>query len=107
MIHWYKMCFFGAEDTESREYDMHSACITAIKTEIPPEIDKRMALQILFGKDPNNKWLDKCVLHNLTHIEEITESEARKYVAVSVLKERIEDPELGVYYKQHGSTWDR
>ena len=40
-IHWYELCFFGDEDSESENFDARKACSYVIKTEIPPVIDDK------------------------------------------------------------------
>ena len=42
-IHWYELCFYGDEDTESEKYVADKACSYVIKTEIKPVIDNKVA----------------------------------------------------------------
>ena len=49
-IHWYELCFYGDEDTESEKYVADKACSYVIKTEIKPVIDNKVSLKILFGE---------------------------------------------------------
>ena len=66
-IHWYELCFFGDEDTESEKYDANKACGYVIKTEIPSVIDDKIALKILFG-EPREQW-EKELAENLPYLE--------------------------------------
>lgn len=93
-IHWYELCFFGDEDTEGEKYDADKACSYVIKTEIPPVIDNKIALKILFG-EPREQW-EKELMANCTCIMEISEADAN-FFDVEGLTKRIES-EYGVYY---------
>ena len=95
-IHWYELCFFGDEDTESEVYNPDKACSYVIKTEIPPVISDEVALKILLGEDPKEDWM-KELPENLTCVMEVTEDEAR-FFDVEDLTKRVDDPELGIYY---------
>ena len=76
-IHWYELCFYGDEDTESEKYVADKACSYVIKTEIKPVIDNKVALKILFGENP-------------------IEDEA-SFFDIEGLTKRVEN-EYGVYY---------
>lgn len=93
-IHWYELCFFGDEDTEGKNYNAQKACSYVIKTEIPPVIDNKIALKILFG-EPRDPW-EKELIENCTCVMEVAEDEAR-FFDVEELTKRVES-EYGVYY---------
>ena len=93
-IHWYELCFFGDEDMESEKYDANKACSYVIKTEIPPVIDDKVALKILFGEPRDRR--EKELVENCTCVMEITEDEAQ-FFDIEGLTKRIEN-EYGVYY---------
>lgn len=95
-IYWYELCFFGDEDSEGENYNPEKACSYVIKTEIPPVIDDKVALQILFGKEPED-WA-KELIDNCTCVMEVCECEA-EFFDVEDLTIRVED-ELGVYYRR-------
>lgn len=96
-VYWYELCFFGDEDCNSKSYNAEKACSYVIKTEIPPVIDDKIALQILFA-DMTEEWAEE-IKNNLTCVMEITEDEASSCFDVEGLMERITD-ELGTYYKR-------
>ena len=93
-IYWYELCFFGDEDSESENFDAEKACSFVIKTEIPPVIDDKVALKILFG-NPRDQW-EKELIENCTCIMEIGEDEAQCF-DIEGLIHRFES-EFGVYY---------
>ena len=76
-LHWYELCFYGDEDSESKNYVVEKACSFVIKTEIEPVISDDVALKILFGEYP-------------------TEDEAN-FFDIEGLTKRIEN-EYGIYY---------
>lgn len=93
-IYWYELCFFGDEDTESEKYDSNKACSYVIKTEIPPTIDDKVALKILFG-EPIEQW-ERELIENCTCVMEVTEDEAQ-FFDVEGLTKRVES-KYGAYY---------
>lgn len=93
-IHWYELCFFGDEDSENKNFDARKACSYVIKTEIPPVIDDKVVLKILFGK-ARDPW-EKELMENCTCVMEISEDEAQ-FFDVEGLTKRVES-EYGVYY---------
>lgn len=93
-IYWYELCFFGDEDTESEKYDSNKACSYVIKTEIPPTIDDKVALKILFG-EPREQW-EKELIENCTCVMEVTEDDAQ-FFDVEGLTKRVES-KYGAYY---------
>lgn len=93
-IHYYELCFYGDEDTNSPKYDPEKATSFVIKTEIPPVINDQDALDILFGSKPK-KWMDE-LRENLTCVMEVTEEEA-DFFDIDGLTKRITD-EKGTYY---------
>lgn len=94
MIHYYELCFYGDEDSESHAYNADKAVSYVIKTEIPPCISTETALNILFGHQfiPNKEELRQ----NLTCLMEISEAEAA-FFDCETLTKRITD-ENGIYY---------
>ena len=91
-IHYYELSFYHDEDddiaTEKR-------CGFCIKTEIPPVIDDKTALNIFMS---GYSGQDKSELsENLTCIQEISEDEALSFFDIDDLNHRIEN-EYGVYY---------
>lgn len=101
MVYWYELCFYGDEDDESEKYDKEKACSYVIKTEIPPVIEDSVALAVLFGKNPTEKWQQE-LIGNLTCVMEVTEDEAQ-FFDIEDLTEKVEDAELGVYYRRKAS----
>lgn len=93
-IHWYELCFYGDEDSESKKYDKNKACSFVIKTEIPPVIKDEVALQVLF-EDNKEDWTEE-LKKNLTCVMEITEDEA-SFFDIEDLCVRKET-EYGIYY---------
>lgn len=94
-IHWYELCFFGDEDIDGEKYDPDKAYSYVIKTEIPPVIDDKIALKILFGEEPRGQW-EKELVENCTCVMEIPEDEAL-FFDVEGLTKRVES-KYGVYY---------
>lgn len=94
MIYYYELCFYGDEDTECAAYDAKKAVSYCIKTEIPPAIDPKIALNILFcgGTVPNEQELRK----NLTCVMNVTEEDA-VFFDCEHLTKRVTD-ENGTYY---------
>ena len=93
-IHWYELCFYGDEDTESEKYVADKACSYVIKTEIKPVIDNKVALKILFGENPIEEEID--LINNCTCVMEVGEDEA-SFFDIDGLTKRVEN-EYGVYY---------
>jgi hypothetical protein len=93
-LHWYELCFFGDEDDSS--ITDTRACSYVIKTEIPPIIDDKVALSILFGDMPTDD--EKELINNCTCVMEVTEDEA-KFFDVEDLTERVASYD-GVYYRR-------
>lgn len=94
MIHWYELCFYGDEDTEGEKYKPEKACSFVIKTEIPPVIDDKTALKILFGFSLDGNKKD--MINNLTCVMEITEDEAQFFDVEGLVNRK--ESEYGVYY---------
>jgi hypothetical protein len=93
-VHWYELCFYGDEDTESENYVADKACSYVIKTEIEPVIDDKVALKILFGENPTEEEMD--LINHCTCIMEVSEDEAN-FFDIEELTKRVEN-EYGVYY---------
>lgn len=96
-IFWYELCFFGDEDDKSEKYNEEKACSYVIKTEIPPVIDDKVALQILTQN--MDKDIAEELKKNLTCISQITEEEASSYFFVEDYTIRVTDS-LGTYWKR-------
>lgn len=94
MIHYYELCFYGDEDSESHAYNADKAVSYVIKTEISPCISTETALNILFDHQfiPNKEELRQ----NLTCLMEISEEEAA-FFDCETLTKRVTD-ENGIYY---------
>lgn len=91
-VYYYELCFYHDEDDALATEDRCSYCI---KTEIPPVIDDKVALSILFGSEKGDTYAG--LRDNLTCVMEISEVEALEYFDVEGLCNRIEG-EHGVYY---------
>ena len=95
-IYWYELCFFGDEDEQSDAYNPDKACSYVIKTEIPPIINDKVALEILF-KDMDEDWI-KELKNNCTCVMEVSKYDA-EWFDIEDLTVRVED-ELGIYYRR-------
>jgi hypothetical protein len=93
-LHWYELCFYGDEDSESKNYVAEKACSFVIKTEIEPVISDDVALKILFGEYPTEDEID--LINHCTCVMEVSEDEAN-FFDIEGLTKRIEN-EYGIYY---------